>query len=58
MANSAVSDQVASEAGSMLFAKTGYIRDQKDKGKENPIWDWQKLVLLAEWSYFCVVLTA
>ena len=36
MANSADSDQLASEeanwSGSTLFAKTGYIRAQQDKG--------------------------
>ena len=30
----------------------------KSSGQENPVWDWQKLVLIAEWSYFWVVLIA
>ena len=31
---------------------------KKKKKKKKDIWDWQKLVLIAEWSYFCVVLIA
>ena len=32
--------------------------EYKKKKKKKSIWDWQKLVLKAEWSYFRVVLIA